>query len=178
MNHNQLAPAPKQEADSWDTPIPEAPKSDWDTNLWDTPEATVESPKRKGLAKRLGEKVASITRKTGAELADQSLVGQLSTEGERKESRDSLETAKEELRVAKEKLAEREAYFDNQQYARLPKSDGSGFSNEIPKSQLSTSEIEQAKHFDAQREHLAVDRAQKAVETAQASTDQAAASGW
>lgn len=58
MSHNKLASAPKQEVDAWGAPTAEATNSNWD-NPWGTPEATVESPKRKGLVKRLGEKVTA-----------------------------------------------------------------------------------------------------------------------
>mgnify|MGYP001791770045 CR=1 FL=1 len=178
MNHNNLtATLPLensewQEDDGWGAP-----------SEFQSPEeisTSIESPKRQGLMKRLGEKAAFIAKKKPMEngLVDSAPTEQTPTEAEHTESNDTVAVAKEGLRIAEAELAKREEYFDSRQHARLPKADGSGFTQEIRKEQLSTYDINRAKYFDSQSEHFIVDRAQNALKAAQAKRDALAVSSW
>lgn len=179
MNHNNLSATPAQEHDDWGAPKTEVDTSDW--NDWapaPEAEASVESPKRKGLRKRLGERVTSMTRRNTVESeAAESATESVSAE-EYKASHEAVEAAKAELQAAQAALAKREEYFNSQQSARLPKPDGSGFTDFIPKSQLDSHQIEQARYFDSQQQHLAVDRATKALEEVQGTMRDVSRRSW
>ena len=187
MKNNELTVTPTQEDDGWGIPAEKAQFDSGDDG-WGLTEqqsqeeilTSLESPKRKSLMKRFGEKVTSIANGSTTESESIGVVSeeQAPTEVEYKEAYDAAEKAEENLRAAEDELAKREEYFDSRGSARLPRADGSGFTDEIPKSQLSTREIEQAKYFDSQQQHSALDKAQKALEDVQASRDEVVRRSW
>ena len=177
MKHNRLSPRTTQELDDWGAPKTEVDMSDW--NEWtSTPEAIVESPKRKGLVRRFGEKVTGMTRHNGTDGEIVEPVTQSVSAEEYRASHEAVEAAKTELQAARAELAKREEYFDSQQTARLPKPDGSGFSDPIAKSNLDSHQIKQAKYFDSQQQHFAVDRAQKVLDKMQGGMDDVNRRSW
>ncbi|MEP6710224.1 MAG: hypothetical protein ABJA64_00705 [Candidatus Saccharibacteria bacterium] len=187
MKHDILTTTPTQEDDGWGVPADKAnfdSGADWDASVdTQSPEeilASVESPKRRGLMKRLGEKVATITGgKTVENMHVDTATGeQAPTEAEHKEAYDALMMAEENLRATKAKLAEREKYLDSQKAVPVLRRDESGISDFRSRQDLEMSQIAYSREINSSNERSAVDRARKALEDAQAKQGDVAQRSW